>query len=512
MRPSLKDREFLALLRQVQAEEADRIRKATPTRGVNDGRTTKSTPKALTSQWVTWDFDGSILVGRLDIDDGRTIYVGKREVARNGRIFVHDLGSREVADLWKCTPDAPGHVLLKRSLLVEGWTINRADSLIDRRDRPKDVATPVSRSMYDRAVVPDGALTTGSTTRRPAGAETEPADEHDSDEHPPVTPATLPPPTSRRVTPAPNAALANSAATAAAEREAAKVAAARAASEQAAAEQAAAEEAAAQAAKQKAAADKVAAEAALAQQAAQQKAADAKAAQEQAAAAERAAAEHAAAEHAAAQAAEQAEQKRAAAAAQAERAAAERAAAQAAAEQAAAEQAATEREAVEQAAAKVAAEQAAAQAAERAAQEAARVAAEHEAARRAAIEAAPPPDFPPPSLPAPAAATSAADLTARAHDAISLLQAVVLVEDVAHDTVHGGSLGVFSLGLRHEVGVMLEPLVAAGFVSGPPGGPFAGATGPAGDVPLAELEWQLRRFLDGSNPGGGWVHLHRPPL
>ncbi len=510
MRPSLKDREFLALLRQVQAEEADKIRKATPTRGVNDGKTTKSTPKALSSQWTVWDFDGSIVVGRLDTDDGRTIYVGKRQVARNGRVFVHDLAIREVADLWKATPDTPGPVLLKRSLLVEGWTINRADSLIDRRDRPADGAAPPSRSMYDRAIVPEGATASGRHTGSAPAPE---------EEHPSVTPATLPPP-GRRMRAAPNPALASAAAAVAAEREAAKVAAAHAASEQAAAEQAAAEQAAARAAEEKAAADRAAAEAAAAQLAAEEKAAAARAAQEQAAAAEMAAAEHAAAEQAAV--ARAAAEQAAAEAAAAERAAAERATAErVAAEQAARVRAAAEQEATERAAAATAAaaaaerEQAAAEQAERervaAEQEAALEAAKEEAARRAALAAAPPPDLPPPTLPSAPAAVSADDLAARARDALSLLQAVDLVEGVAHDAAHAGSLGVFSLGLRHEVSALLEPLVAAGFVSGPPAEPFAGARSPAGEVPLAEVQWQLRRYLDGSNPGGGWVLVHRPP-
>ena len=134
-----EDRDFLLALRERQRVAATEAAISSP----SDADTADDRRRAL-------DFDGSVIVGRVDDADGRRRYLGTRAVTIGDERLVHDVAAPDIAPLWAATREAPAGLVLKRRLRVEGWQVVAWHSEFDLR-------TPSSSPSANRVVDADPA-------------------------------------------------------------------------------------------------------------------------------------------------------------------------------------------------------------------------------------------------------------------------------------------------------------------------------------------------------------------
>jgi hypothetical protein len=79
-----------------------------------------------------WDFDGAVILGRIDTAT-RRLYVGTRRVLDGGEPVLYSIDEPEVAEFAAASATNPGQVLLKRQLRVDGWTITESTTEFDLR-------------------------------------------------------------------------------------------------------------------------------------------------------------------------------------------------------------------------------------------------------------------------------------------------------------------------------------------------------------------------------------------
>lgn len=117
-----EDREFLRSLRERQRQVLAAL--DAPAAADDAGREDKRR---------AWEFDGAVVLGRLDDAAGRRRYVGSRRVAVGDEVLLHDIGDLEVAPLWSATREEPRGLVLKRRFRVEGWAVVTWNSEFDLR-------------------------------------------------------------------------------------------------------------------------------------------------------------------------------------------------------------------------------------------------------------------------------------------------------------------------------------------------------------------------------------------
>lgn len=127
------DRDFIERLKQLQRSELVRAYELTPRDVI--ARTIHLGPvqDELLRRRRQWDFDGSVVLGRIDTATA-WLYVGTRRVLDDGEPLLHSIDEPAVAELWAATASDPGQVLVKRHLKVDGWTIQESTTEFDRRD------------------------------------------------------------------------------------------------------------------------------------------------------------------------------------------------------------------------------------------------------------------------------------------------------------------------------------------------------------------------------------------
>ena len=134
-RISRLDRDFLARLHDLQQMNLAKAQVISPTGVVAQTPVKGPVAQQLARRRQQWDFDGSILLGRVDTPEGR-FYVGMRRVLDEGSPVLYSPDDPEVQQHWASTASAPGNALLKRHLRVHRWEIVDWTSEFDLRRRP----------------------------------------------------------------------------------------------------------------------------------------------------------------------------------------------------------------------------------------------------------------------------------------------------------------------------------------------------------------------------------------
>ena len=126
------DRDSIERLSQVQGSELTKALELTARDVIAKTVNQSAIEAELERRWGKWDFDGSVILGRIDTAT-RRLYVGTRRVLEAGDPILHSIEEPDVAELWAATSTDPGQALMMRHLCLDEWTITEPTTEFDHR-------------------------------------------------------------------------------------------------------------------------------------------------------------------------------------------------------------------------------------------------------------------------------------------------------------------------------------------------------------------------------------------
>lgn len=156
-RLSPTDVDFLQRLHQLQQRNNWMVAGVSPTRVVADSIDKEPIWEQLERRREQWDFDGSVVIGRVDTSDSR-YYVGTRRVLDTGTPVLFTADDPVVQSLWSSSEQRPGLVVLKRHLDVQGWDLVGSMTEFDHRDSVEDQGPTAPEAAKGHGPAPHAAL------------------------------------------------------------------------------------------------------------------------------------------------------------------------------------------------------------------------------------------------------------------------------------------------------------------------------------------------------------------